>query len=329
MKIPGVVLISLLLFACNAAVPVEVRRETYLMGTTVSMETSAPDRSHGLRRLESFIRIVEDTERQLSTWQDSSALSILNRQALRVPRVLDLPVCRLLTELREWSVETGGAFDPTVGSLIDVWGLRGSPGVPGPGELEAALGRSGFDLLVIDPGTCAAVRLADVRLDAGAFGKGEALDRVASSDEGRKTSWMIDMGGQIMVHQAPQTDTSWSVDLVHPSERGRPVTTLTLSSGSLATSGGSEHDLWTPDGDRIGHIVDPRSGKTVSRAETVVVWNSRALVADVLSTALYVMGPADGLRWAEAHGIAACFLVPDGDTAALLPTRAFRDILLE
>lgn len=305
--------------SCSPRAQVEVRREVYLMGTTVSLETRATDREDGVARLESFIRILEDTERQLSTWLDASDLSILNRQTPGVPLRLGEPLCGLLAELEGWSSLTGRSFDPAVGALIEVWGLRGSPRVPGAAEIEAALGRSGLDRVRLDPDTCEAVRLADVRLDAGAFGKGEALDRVAASVEGRTAAWMVDIGGQVMVH-----GVSSRIYLAHPADRTRPVLPVTLSSGSLATSGGSERDAVAPGGERVGHIVDPRTGRTVTRDESVVVWHERALAADVLSTALYVMGPDEGFRWAEAQAIAACFLVPVGDTVEARPTTAFR-----
>ena len=112
------------------------------------------------------------------------------------------------------------------------------------------------------------------------------------------------------------------VALAHPRFRNRPVARLYLKSGSLATSGGSEADL-DVEGERVGHILDPRTGRTVVRDSSVAVWNPRGLEADVLSTALYVMGPDEGLAWAEENGIAAVFLVPDNGAVRFLSTPAF------
>ena len=68
------------------------------------------------------------------------------------------------------------------------------------------------------------------------------------------------------------------------------------------------------DGSRIGHIIDPRNGRPVNRSGSVTVWHESAFVADVLSTALYVMGPDEGIAWAATRGIAACFIVADPDS---------------
>ena len=91
-----------------------------------------------------------------------------------------------------------------------------------------------------------------------------------------------------------------------------------LEEGSVATTGGSERDMVIDANTRIGHVIDPRTGSTVSYPSSVTVWHQDALVADILSTALYVMGPDDALPWAEARGIAAYFLkanVETGETA--------------
>jgi thiamine biosynthesis lipoprotein len=303
--------------AVSAGQDVRVRRDVYLMGTDVVLETLASDRESGLARLGEMIAVIEVAEGELSTWRESSVLSRLNRWPQGQPFRLDSEICRLFLSLDDWFTRTGGVFDPAIGALIEAWGLRATPRRPGPGELESALNRSGFHQLRIAPAWCEVTRLADVRLDAGAFGKGEALDRVeAATDRGASAPWIIDFGGQVMVGGQ---NASWPVRLAHPRDRRRSVVEVVLSEGSLATSGGSERQAGP-----IGHILNPVTGETISRPESVVVWHEQALVADILSTALYVMGPREGLRWARAEGFAACFLVPDGDAVELRATSEFR-----
>jgi thiamine biosynthesis lipoprotein len=95
-----------------------------------------------------------------------------------------------------------------------------------------------------------------------------------------------------------------------------------MTSGSLSTSAGSERDL-AVNSTRVGHIVDPRTGHPATFDGSVTVWHERGLAADILSTALYVMGPEAGLRWAAARGIAACYLIPDGASVRMESTAAF------
>ncbi len=78
---------------------------------------------------------------------------------------------------------------------------------------------------------------------------------------------------------------------------------------------------------RLGHILDPRTGKPAGFKGSVSVWHEQALIADILSTALYVMGPEKGLSWADGRNVAACFLVPDmEENVEILASQAFSRI---
>ena len=74
-------------------------------------------------------------------------------------------------------------------------------------------------------------------------------------------------------------------------------------------------------------MLDPRTGRPATFDGSVTVWHERSIAADALSTALYVMGPEDGLRWAEARGVAACYLIPERGALRVEMTRAFRRLL--
>ena len=290
--------------------PVRVERAVFLMGTLATLAAETADRETALAKLERMVRVIEETEAALSTWRDDSVLSALNRQPVGRPLPVPAATCGLLSRVAAWRAATGGAFDPAVGNLVDAWGLRGAGRRPDDRELQAALAASGFGRLALDSQRCAVTRRAAVTLDAGGFGKGEALDRVREAERMRPGAWFIDFGGQIAV-SGEASDGPWTVGVAHPGRRRDAVLDLPVAAGSLATSGGSERDLILEDGGRIGHVLDPRSGRPVSRPESVTVWHESAFAADVLSTALYVMGPEEGMAWAAARGVAACFIAAD------------------
>lgn len=311
--------------ACgDSAPPVRVERAVVLMGTTATFAAEAAGRAAALERVERMVRVVEAAEAELSTWRSESALGRLNRQPPGEQLSLAPAVCDLLGRVEGWREATAGAFDPALGSLIHAWGLRASGRRPDAAALRAARARAGWPLLGFDREACTVNRQADATLDAGAFGKGEALDRVRAAERGHPGAWLIDFGGQVAV-SGGAAGTAWPVALAHPAQRERPVAELNLAGGSLATSGGSERAFTLDTGDRIGHILDPRSGGPVLWAASVAVWHENAFTADVLSTALYVMGPDAGLDWAAARGFAACYIVPESgsDRVAFLATPAF------
>ena len=289
---------------------VRVERSVALMGTIARFVAEAPDRERALERLERMVATVEAVEAEISTWRDESVLSRLNRQPVGEGFRLPQRSCELLRRAAHWWHESGGAFDPAVGGLVEAWGLRSGGRRPEADEVDAALLPGGFAGIGLAGDSCSATRLADVTLDVGAFGKGAVLDEVRRAMADIVGAWMADLGGQVAVG-----GRAWPVALAHPLRRTRPALELELSGGSLATSGGSERDLVLESGSRLGHVLDPRTGRPVLWPGSVTVWSPGALDADVLSTALRVMGPDAGFEWASDRRIAACFFVvgPDGE----------------
>jgi len=302
-----------------------VSRDVYLMGTRAQLSAYAATRDAGLARLESALAALEETEDELSTWRESSDISALNRQPVGEPWIATPRLCRMFADVWEWHRATGRAFDPAIGRLLAAWDVHGKGAVPAPDAHARALASSGMALVAFDRDRCTLTRRADVAIDAGAFGKGEALDRAAAvlGDE----SWMIDLGGQIAVGGRLPPEAGWTVAVADPRRRDHPALRVRMATGSLSTSAGSERDLFV-NGVRIAHHFDPRTGLPATFDGSVTVWHERGLAADALSTALYVMGPEAGLRWAEARGIAACYLIPERSTLRVEMTRSFRPLLL-
>ena len=320
----GSVLLTLALSLAGECV--EVSRSVYLMGTTAALTTCTSVRDEGLSDLESFLQILEETEQELSTWREDSVISRLNRQPIGVEFPLSPRMFRMFSELALWSDRTEGTFDPSVGALTATWGIHKDGRLPSLSEVEAARARTGMNHFRLNAGAHRITRLEDATIDVGAFGKGEGLDRVADYAAERKGSaFLIDLGGQVLVRTS-EHQPFWTVDVAHPMYRERAATSVRLRSGSLSTSGGSERDL-SVNGKRIGHHIDPRSGQSVVSDVSVSVWHERALIADMLSTALYVMGVEEGLRWAEQNEIAACFLIPSSNGVQLRTTKSWELLL--
>ena len=296
------------------------QRQAYLMGTRVELSTFHRDRAEGLEALEAAIASLEATDAELSTWKTDSAVSAINRSPIGQPSNLQPRLCRLFAELNEWHTATGGTFDPGIGALTDAWGIHDGGRTPTDHELRAARGRSGLRLFDFEARRCTVARRAEATIDVGAFGKGEALDRAAAALNARP--WMIDFGGQVSVNGVPPGLRAWTVHIADPRDRARGAMAVKLRSGSLSTSAGSERDHRVR-GVRIGHILDPRTGAPALFDGSVTVWHERGLLADVLSTAMYVMGPREGAKWAESRGIAAAYLIPERGRIRAVPTTAF------
>jgi thiamine biosynthesis lipoprotein len=302
-----------------------VTRQAYLMGTLATLTTVTGGRDEGLASLEMMLRTLEETEGELSTWRADTMLARVNAQPIGVPYRLDTRSCDLFKTVWYWQGETRGAFDPGIAQLIRAYNFRVAPRQPTRPALQRALGRSGLGGFAFDAHTCRLTRTTDAGLEEGAFGKGEALDRISARVP--RGSWMVDLGGQVAVRGRSLGASGWEVAIADPRDREKAIFSVVLTRGSLATSGGSERDAFLG-AQRISHILDPRTGRPAAFHGSVVVWHERALVADILSTALFVMGPTAGLAWADARGVTACFLQPSPTTPgglSVMPTRAWRE----
>jgi FAD:protein FMN transferase len=308
--------------------PEPTEREVYLMGTSFHLVLYEKDREKGIRDLEELVRTVEATENQLSTWRPESELSRLNKQPVSEPFLLSPSLCSLWEKLESWVSETGGAFDPSVGNLSEIWGIHSTFRIPNDQEISGALQNTGFqNLKRID---CTVTKVRPVLIDVGAFGKGEAIDRALKVANDRKMgSLLIDFGGQLAVRRIPPEKPGWESFLANPVYRQEPSSVhIVLKEGSLSTSGGSERD-GEAHGKRIGHHLDPRSGQPIEFFGSVTTWREEALEADILSTTLYVMGPEKGYQWALDKNIAACFQIIKGKGVEIVQTPAFQSLVIK
>lgn len=294
-----------------------VERQVAVMGTTLRVEVEVTgDRAEALAVAEALIREVEATEARLSTWRDASELARVNRAP--VGEWVASPASDELAAARRCGEATGFAFHPAVGRLVAAWDLRGAGRVPSAAELAAArdgLAGPGFE---VDTHASRVRRTANVVLEEGGFGKGAGLDAALDALEeipGKASLGLVrlDLGGQIAWANAARPV---ELDLADPRDRSRPVLALgqDLRRASLASSGNSEK-RFTFDGASFGHLIDPRTGLPAADFGSVTVLAANALVADCLSTALFVMGPDAGASWLarREEPVDAVFLIVDGE----------------
>lgn len=305
-------------------VPVAVEREAYLMGTVLRARVEAADREVGIAALEAGLAEVRRLDGVLSSWRPESELGRLNAAPVGEPVEVSAELWGLLEEARGWSERTGGGFDPAVGSLVDAWGIRGEGRRPAEAELEAARGAAGWASFAFDEvGRTVTRRSGRAWLDSGGFGKGAALRSMAAVLRGAGVrSASLDFGGQLLVYGAPPEGRGgWEVEVAHPSRRGEGVERLVVREGSVSTSAQSERFVEV-DGARYGHVLDPRSGLPVPAWGSVTVVAGDAVVADVLSTALLVMGPEAARRWAAGAGEVGVLVLEERDGQVMATANA-------
>lgn len=307
---PAILSLSLFIPAPNSPNPVTVERETYVMGTSLRAAVSAPTKADGVAALEAAFAEIRRLDALLSTWRGDSELSRLNRAEPGMPVSVASPLLALLRETWAWRGPTDGAFDPAIGALIDAWDLQGGGRAPAERELDAALRASGPGTFSIDAESGMITRVvAGAWIDAGAFGKGAALRAArAALREAGVSRGLVDFGGQFLALGPEPGASHWVIHVAHPQERDRPVAELRVRDVSVATSGASERFVEV-EGRRYGHVLDPRTGLPVPAWGSVTVVADDPLIADILSTALFVLGPKAAVTWAaEREDVGVLFL---------------------
>lgn len=270
------------------------------MGTTLRIAVAAPSRPAAIAAIERAFDAVRGTDGLLSTWRDDSELGRLNHARVGQPVRLSGDLYTLLLESVRWSRALDGAFDPAVGALVDAWNLRGAGRIPSAVELAAAQARTGVAQFRFTDSTRTVTRLSEgAWLDSGGFGKGAALRAAAAALRARGVrSATLDFGGQVVVLGESPAGGDWVVPVAHPARRHDATVRLRLRDRSVSTSGQSERTLEVG-GQRVGHVLDPRSGRPAAPWGSVTVVAADPLLADVLSTALFVLGPEAALAWAR------------------------------
>lgn len=278
-----------------------VERRVEAMGTTLDLVVRMKYRPLALDASEAAVAELRRVEALLTTWKPGGELDRIDTAPAGKPVTVSRELVDLLALDFRWIAKTGGAFDPTVAPLIRAWDLRGKGRIPTASELAAARAATGPRHFRIDAAGRAVARLApEAGIDEGAWGKGYGLEMAgAVLRKAGVESALLDLGGQVLALGSDTAEKPWRVPVAHPRQRQRTVVELGLANLSASTSGDSERSRQVG-GRQIGHILDPRTGEPAPDFGSVTVVAPSALVADILSTAFFVLGPEKGLVLSEA-----------------------------
>ncbi len=286
------------------------------MGTTFNVILVAPGDGVVGDTLEADIASSLDTVDALaSTWRDDSELSAFNLKRTTDWVAVSAEFCGIIEQALEVSRLSGGAFDITVGPLVNLWGFGPNAAIrepPADELIDAALERVGYRKLETrcDEGTMRKLH-PEMYVDLSGWAKGFAVDRVAELLEKRGIrDYLVEIGGEIRVRGHNAERRPWAIAIEAPSTTARrPHSVLRVTDASVATSG--DYRNYFDHGDRrYSHTIDARTGRPVEhRLAAVTVVGDSAAFADAMATALLVLGPEAGPELAEELGVAGYFLV--------------------
>ena len=311
----------LALAACEGA-PEKVTLQGQTMGTywrvTYLAEGAAPAPGALEGQLKDALVAVNSS---MSTWDPQATISQFNKSESFTPFAIEPAFATVVAAAQAVSTASGGAFDVTVGPLIDLWGFgaggkrRVAP--PSAEAIAAAQAMVGFEKLVVraDPPSLQR-RAPGVEVDLSALAKGYGVDVLAAVlGAAGFGNYLVDIGGEVRARGLNDRGVPWriGVEVPDPSARGLVQEALPLKDLSLATSG-DYRNFFEADGVRYSHTIDPRTGYPIpQRVASVTVAHPEALWADAWATAMNVLGPEAGLALAERQKLPVLFILYDGE----------------
>jgi FAD:protein FMN transferase len=305
MKHSVIILLLVAAFGGAAAVSgqgtVRVERSMDAMGATWTIAVYGEDRFKEDAAIDDAFEEVRRLDHLLSNYRPDSELSVLNRQAGDEPVKVSEELFNLLAACQEYSRQSDGAFDITVGPLMKVWGFyKGTGRFPHRDEIRTAMGRVGWRKVNMDP-AARTVKFAvrGMELDPGGIGKGYAVDRMAAILKQRGvTSALISAGtSSIYAIGAPPGEVrGWKVSVRHPKDARRTVQDFYLKDESMSTSGNYEK-FFMAGGKLYSHIMDPRTGYPSQGMLSVSVITPKTLDSEAWAKPFYI----NGREWAASH----------------------------
>jgi thiamine biosynthesis lipoprotein len=336
----GLVLLGLALLTGCDNHPVIQKYSGNIMGTTYHVSVLMLDNDEARQQIaEGIHQTLVDIDLKMSTYKPHSELSRFNQTAPGEWFDVSTDTGNVISEALDLSVSSQGAFDPTVGPLVNLWGfgpdLKPNK-IPDELTLAEAFTRVGYGALRIEPQlsgsdnsrSVSGYRVKkdkDIYLDLSAIAKGYGVDKVALYlEKSGYKSYLVEVGGEIRVKGAKPNGSLWRIAIEKPVSDGQVVQgVMGLSDIAVATSG-SYRNYFEYEGQRYSHTINPANGQPINHTlASVTVLHPSCASADALATTLMVMGPEKGFKYAQDNNLAVYMLVKSGDEFTVKQTPQF------
>ncbi|GJL53627.1 MAG: FAD:protein FMN transferase [Nitrospirales bacterium] len=290
------------------------------MGTTYAVTIVDPSLQTSRSTIHMQIeQILARITMSMSTYHTDSELSQFNRNQTTQWVSVSPDLHRVVQEALQVGELSSGAFDVSIGPLVDLWGFGPSARqdtIPSDEAIRARLRAVGYaHLQVQDDPPAIRKTLPALSIDLSAIAKGYAVDQVAEYLTSLQfTNYLVEIGGELRAHGHNAQGNPWNVAIEQPMPRARSIQRVVrLKNHSVATSG-DYRNFFERDGMRFSHTLNPITGKPVTHTlSSVTVISESSMKADALATALLVLGPVAGFALAEQEQIASLFLTIDKD----------------
>lgn len=304
---------------------------TYYQVTYVLSSEQSEDKQYSIQHLQTLIdQQLELVNDQMSTYRPQSELSLFNKSE-RAFEVSDATIKVVKRALQVYQ-QSGGAFDVTVGPLVNLWGFgpdKKPNKVPSAELIEQTKQKIGSQYLSIEGNRLVKAK-PELYVDLSSIAKGYGVDVIAEllTKQGI-TNYLVDIGGELRASGTKLNKAPWTLAVERP-EFGQNVQRLLhIGDNAIATSG-DYRNYFEFDGIRYSHTIDPATGRPIShKLVSVTVIDKSSMVADALATAITVLGPENGLKFANKLNQPVFLLIKQDDGFIESYTPAFEPFFVE
>ena len=286
-------------------------------GTTYTLQWWSEDRVDRDALARAVTAELQRIDALLSNYRSDSVLERFNATRSLAPQSLPAELVTLLELAADVHRASAGCFDPTVRPLVRLWGFDGDePHVPAADAIAAVLPRVGWDKLEIVDAEHVRKLREDLEIDMASIGQGYTVGRLSAIAEGfGLKNYLFEIGGELAGRGSRPDGRGWRVGIENP-DKGAPLRALNLPADRLTaviTSGSYRH-FFEDHGHAYGHILDPRTGRSVAHAlVSVTVTGDVAARTAAWGTALLCLGPDDAPATAEREHLSAVMIVRTGE----------------
>lgn len=305
------------------------------LGTTYSIKIPAPLPDHlTYQELQNDISVLlKDIDDSMSTFNPESDLYQFNHRDQTEWFPVADPFYQVVTNALRIGHLTDGAFDISIGGIVDLWGFGPSlklDTIPTEDQIRQLLDHVDYRKIKTRPDP-PAIRKTDRRMviDLSAIAKGYAVDRVAAFfDKQGILSYLIEIGGEIRTKGTKESQKPWRIAIEKPVINQRSIYKIVeLMNLSMATSG-DYRNYFVKDGRRYSHMINPYTGKPVETdIASVSVVHRSCMIADAFATAFMVLGPQKGMRIAEKENLAVLFIERKDGILTEISSSSFKQLI--
>ena len=320
-----VVLFYVVLFGvsgCGKKKPVMFKSPSIdVMSTIANLIAVADDEATAEAAVAAAVEKLHYVNKLMSDYDPEAQLYKVNQTAFAGPVKVDDDLMYVLKESVKYSEVSGGAFDVTVGPMVDLWHKAGEEHKrPSDEEIAAAKAKVGYEKLILNDDGTVRFKVDGMRVDLGGIAKGYSIDlAIEAMKQAGAVAGMVDVGGDIRCFGKPVEKDSWRIGLQDP-RSSEILLVLKFNDVAIATSGDYQRFVEV-DGERYSHIMNPKAGSSAKELESVTVIAPTAIAADALATSVSVMGAKDGLKMVEGIDGVETIAIPNKEGLSFVHTR--------